>query len=136
MVNNSTGEPAHAGSWKAWMDGYGTTHTDTLSQAVSIPAGCTATLSFFLHIDTAETTTTTAYDTLTVKAGSTVLATYSNLNNNTGFAQKCFTSPPSRHHQHLFHRRRGLHPADLVRARRHHRHRELIPSALQRRSAT
>ena len=23
------GEPAHSGSWKAWLDGYGTTHTDT-----------------------------------------------------------------------------------------------------------
>jgi hypothetical protein len=49
-----------------------------------------ATFSFYLHIDTAETTTTTAYDKLTVKAGSTVLATYSNLNKNTGYAQKSF----------------------------------------------
>ena len=63
------GEPAHSGSWKAWLDGYGTTHTDTLSQSVTIPAGCAATLTFWLHIDTAETTTTTAYDKLTVKAG-------------------------------------------------------------------
>ena len=65
--SNSTSEPPHSGSWKAWLDGYGTTHTDTLSQSVTIPAGCTATsFSFWLHIDTAETTTTTAYDTLTV----------------------------------------------------------------------
>ena len=90
VVDNSTGEAAHSGSWKAWMDGYGSTHTDTLSQSVSIPAGCRATLSFWLHIDTAETTTTTAYDKLTVKAGSTTLATYSNLNKNTGYAQKSF----------------------------------------------
>ena len=72
------------------MDGYGTTHTDSLSQSVTIPAGCTATFSFWLHIDTAETTTTTAYDKLTVKAGSTTLATYSNLNKNTGYIQKSF----------------------------------------------
>jgi aminopeptidase S len=91
LVDSSTGEAAHSGSWKAWMDGYGTSHTDTLSQAVSLPAGCTTyTLSFWLHIDTAETTTTTAYDTLTVKAGTTTLATYSNLNKNTGYAQKSF----------------------------------------------
>ena len=90
VVDNSTGEAAHSGSWKAWMDGYGSTHTDTLSQSVSIPAGCRATLSFWLHIDTAETTTSTAYDKLTVKAGSTTLATYSNLNKNTGYAQKSF----------------------------------------------
>jgi Zn-dependent metalloprotease len=91
VIDNSTGQAAHSGSWKAWMNGYGTTHTDTLSQSVTIPAGCTATFSFWLHIDTAETTTTTAYDTLTVKAGSTTLATYSNLNKNTGYAQKSFT---------------------------------------------
>ena len=89
VVDNSTGEAAHSGSWKAWMDGYGSTHTDTLSQSVSIPAGCKATLSFWLHIDTAESGTT-AYDKLTVKAGSTTLATYSNANANTGYAQKSF----------------------------------------------
>ncbi|MBM9510375.1 putative Ig domain-containing protein [Actinacidiphila acididurans] len=89
VIDNSTGEPAHSGSWKAWLNGYGTTHTDTLSQTVTIPAGCTtANFTFYLHIDTAETTTTTAYDKLTVTAGSTTLATYSNLNKNTGYAQK------------------------------------------------
>ncbi len=93
VIDNSTGEAAHAGSWKAWMNGYGTTHTDTLSQSVTIPAGCVATFSFWLHIDTAETTTTTAYDKLTVKAGTTTLATYSNLNKNTGYVQKSFTVP-------------------------------------------
>jgi hypothetical protein len=55
---------------------------------VTIPTGCRATLSFYLHIDTAETTTSTAYDTLTVKAGTTTLATYSNLNATTGYTQK------------------------------------------------
>jgi len=91
VVDNSTSEPAHTGSWKAWLDGYGTTHTDTLSQSVTIPSGCTGTFTFWLHVDTSETTSTTAYDTLTVKAGSTTLATYSNLNHNTGYAQKSFT---------------------------------------------
>ncbi|SEN96062.1 kumamolisin, partial [Actinacidiphila rubida] len=89
VIDNSTGEAAHSGSWKAWLNGYGTTHTDTLSQSVTVPASCTtATLTFYLHIDTAETTTTTAYDKLTLTAGSTTLATYSNLNKNTGYAQK------------------------------------------------
>jgi len=50
------------------MDGYGTTHTDTVMQTVTIPAGATAaTLTLFLHIDSAETSTTTAFDTLTVQ---------------------------------------------------------------------
>jgi hypothetical protein len=86
---NGAGETAHSGSWYAWLDGYGTTHTDTLSQTVTVPSGCTNyTFSFWLHIDTAETTTTTAYDKLTVQAGSTTLATYSNLNHNSGYVQK------------------------------------------------
>ena len=73
------------------MDGYGTTHTDTLSQTVTIPAGCTATtFSFWLHVDTAETTTTTAFDQLTVQVNSTTLATLSNLDKGTGYAQRSF----------------------------------------------
>jgi phosphatidylinositol-3-phosphatase len=90
VISNSSSEPAHSGSWDAWLDGYGTTTTNTLSQTITIPAGCRATLSFWLHIDTAETSTTTAYDKLTVKANSTVLATYSNLNHNSGYSQKSF----------------------------------------------
>ncbi|MEU9130053.1 protease pro-enzyme activation domain-containing protein [Kitasatospora sp. NPDC048540] len=89
VVDNASGEAAHAGSWKAWMDGYGSSHTDTLSQTVSIPAGCKASFSFWVHIDTAETGST-AYDKLTVQAGSTTLATYSNANAATGFVQKTF----------------------------------------------
>jgi hypothetical protein len=90
VIDNSTGEAAHSGSWKAWLNGYGTTHTDTLSQSVTVPAGCTATFSFYLHIDTAETGST-AYDKLTVKSGSTTLATYSNVNAATGYSLKTFT---------------------------------------------
>ncbi|MDH6115047.1 hypothetical protein P3T36_007336 [Kitasatospora sp. MAP12-15] len=97
VINNSSSEPAHSGSWDAWLDGYGTAHTDTLSQAVTLPAGCTNyQLSFWLHIDTAETTTTGAYDTLSVQVlngAGTVLGTlgsYSNLNHNTGYAQHTF----------------------------------------------
>ncbi len=87
----SSGEPTHSGTWNAWLDGYGTSHTDTLSQSVTIPSGCsTYTLSFWLHIDTAETTTVTAYDKLTVTLGSTTLATYSNLNKGTGYVQRSF----------------------------------------------
>jgi subtilase family serine protease len=88
---NGPQEPAHSGTWDAWLDGYGRSHTDTLSQSLTIPSGCsTYTLSFWLHIDTAERTTTTAYDKLTVSLGSTTLATYSNLNKAAGYAQHSF----------------------------------------------
>ena len=97
VIDSSTGEAAHSGSWKAWLDGYGAAHTDSILQQVAIPSTVTtATLSFWLHIDTAETTTTSAFDTLKVQirnSSGTVLATlatYSNLNKNTGYAQKSF----------------------------------------------
>src|SRR5438270_2586851 len=97
VINNSTSEPPHSGSWDAWLNGYGATHTDTALQQVTIPSAATAaTLSFFLHIDSAETSTTTAFDTLTVQirnSSGTVLstlATYSNLNKATGYSQKSF----------------------------------------------
>ncbi|MFF0788111.1 putative Ig domain-containing protein [Streptomyces spiralis] len=89
VITNDTGEPARSGSYKAWLDGYGSTHTDTLSQSVTIPAGCKATLTFYLHIDTSESGST-AYDKLTVTAGSKSLATYSNVNAASGYAQKSF----------------------------------------------
>src|SRR4029077_17895939 len=86
------------GSWDAWLDGWGTTNTDTLSQTVKLPSGCsTYSLSFCLHIDTAETTTTTKYDTLKVQvlnSSGTVLSTlhtYSNLDHNIGYAQHSFS---------------------------------------------
>jgi hypothetical protein len=97
VIDNSTGQAARTGSWKAWMDGYGSAHTDTLSQDVAIPStATTATLSFYLHIDSAETTTTTAFDKLTVQIRNTAgtvlatLGTYSNLNKATGYSQKSF----------------------------------------------
>ncbi|MFE9495794.1 putative Ig domain-containing protein [Streptomyces collinus] len=89
VITTDTGEAAHGGSYKAWLDGYGSSHTDTLSQSVTVPSGCKATLTFYLHVDTAETGST-AYDKLTVSAGSTTLATYSNVNAASGYAQKTF----------------------------------------------
>ncbi len=87
--NDTTDEPAHSGSWDAWLDGYGSAHTDTLSQAVTVPTGCNATFSFWLHVDTAKTSGT-AQDKLTVTANSTTLATYSNLNAANGYVQETF----------------------------------------------
>ncbi|MEV7689821.1 hydrolase [Streptomyces bungoensis] len=97
VITNDTGEAAHSGSYKAWLDGYGSAHTDTVAQTVTVPAGCTsANLSFYLHVDTAETSTSTAYDTLKAQvldSSGTVLstlATYSNLNAAAGYTQRSF----------------------------------------------
>ncbi len=98
VINNSSAEPPHSGAWDAWLDGYGTTHTDSAVQTVTIPStATTATLSFWLHIDTAETTTTTAFDTLQVQvlnSSNVVLATlgtFSNLNHAAGYQQHSFS---------------------------------------------
>ncbi|MFF9243367.1 M1 family aminopeptidase [Streptomyces sp. NPDC014776] len=89
VITSRSGQSAHGGSSYAWLDGVGSTHTDTLSQSVTVPAGCaTATLTFWLHIDTDETTSSIAYDKLTAKIGATTLATYSNLDDATGYVQK------------------------------------------------
>jgi PKD repeat protein len=92
--DSCSGETAHAGAGFAWLDGYGSAHVDTASQAVTIPAGSTsATLSFWLHVDTAETTTSHAYDTMKVQvfdAAGTLLGTvaqFSNLDAASGYQQ-------------------------------------------------
>jgi hypothetical protein len=98
VITNSSSQSARTGSYYAWLDGYGTATSDTLSQSVTIPSDCTAAaLSFYLHIDTAETSTSTAYDTLKVQvlnSSGTVLstlATYSNLNAASGYTQRSFS---------------------------------------------
>jgi len=97
VINNTSAEPPHSGTWDAWLDGHGSTTTDSIMQQVSIPSNATsAILSFWLHIDTAETSTTQPYDTLTVQVrntSGTVLstpATFSNLNHAAGYQQQTF----------------------------------------------
>jgi len=85
---NGASEPTHSGTWNAWLNGYGTPHTDSITQSVTIPAAGSATLSYYVHIDSAETSTTSAFDTMTVRAGSTGLQTLSNLDAAGGYQLK------------------------------------------------
>jgi hypothetical protein len=96
-----TQEAAYTGSYCAWLDGYTSAHTDYLSQAVTLPTTLhSATLNVWLHIDTSETVTT-AKDlfTITLKNSSgtvlSTLATFSNLNKNTGYAEYTYAVPTS-----------------------------------------
>ncbi|HLK01605.1 MAG TPA: PKD domain-containing protein [Streptosporangiaceae bacterium] len=98
VINKNSLEPPHSGTWDAWLDGWGKTTTDTLSQTITLPTGCTNyNFSFWLHINTAETTKTTAYDTLKVQvldsSGNVLstLHTYSNLDHNAGYLQRSFS---------------------------------------------
>jgi hypothetical protein len=97
VINNSSTTPAHTGSYKAKLNGYGTARTDTLMQQVTIPSSATsATLKFWLQVRSAETTTTTAYDTLKAQVRSSsgavlaTLASYSNLNKGSSYVLKSF----------------------------------------------
>src|SRR5438132_11106863 len=66
-INNTSAELPHSGSWDAWLSGHGTISTDTLYQDVAVPSGVSsATLSFWLHIDTYDASTT-AHDRLRVQ---------------------------------------------------------------------
>ncbi|MGW6915452.1 putative Ig domain-containing protein [Kitasatospora sp. NPDC054939] len=89
VVDNGSSQAAKSGSWKAWLNGYGSTRTDSLTQTVTIPAGCKATLSFWLHIDTNESGST-AYDKLTVTVNGTALKTYSNADSAAGYQLRTF----------------------------------------------
>ncbi|MDQ1722460.1 MAG: phosphatidylinositol-3-phosphatase [Pseudonocardiales bacterium] len=96
VVRETTAQRAYGGSWLAWLGGKAVARTDTLSQTVSIPTGCRASLSFWLHIDTAEQTRRTGYDTLSATLESpsgavlATLATYSNLDAAAGYQLRTF----------------------------------------------
>jgi hypothetical protein len=92
-ITNDTGGTPHSGSWYAWLDGYGASHTDSVQQTVTIPSASSATLGFYLYVASDETTTSTAYDTLKVQVtpsggSTTTVATYSNLNKGSGYVQR------------------------------------------------
>jgi Zn-dependent metalloprotease len=94
-ITNSSLRPARTGTWKLWLQGNGFTTTENINQSVAIPGTATAaSLSFWIRIDTAETTTSTVYDTARIQivdgGTTTTLATYSNLNKNTTYVQKTF----------------------------------------------
>jgi serine protease len=87
-----TGTDARTGSGFASLNGWGQATSYKLDQTFSIPSSVTgSSLSFYLKTQTDETAAT-AYDTLKVQAISggvtTTLATYSNLNNSTGYVLK------------------------------------------------
>lgn len=95
VIDNRTNlQPPRSGSWKAWLNGFGNTTTETLAQTVTIPAGCTnATLKFWLRIDSSENLPN-VYDTLKLTVtpaggAATTLAQWSNLDKS-GYALKSY----------------------------------------------
>ncbi|MFF9061714.1 M28 family peptidase [Streptomyces sp. NPDC014882] len=93
-IGAHSGQSAHSGTRFAWLGGYGSTGSDSLSQTVTVPSGCAkATLTYWLHIDTDESGST-VYDRFTVKAGTTTLATLSNADAASGYVQRTLDLSP------------------------------------------
>ncbi|MBO0835586.1 MAG: putative Ig domain-containing protein, partial [Actinobacteria bacterium] len=98
VLSNLPLEPPHTGTFDAWLGGAGASHSDSLSQTVTIPASAlTANFSFWLHTDTAEKTSIGACDVLWVQVLSAAgkplqtLAQYSNLNAAAGYVLHAFS---------------------------------------------
>ncbi len=90
----SSGEDPISGSnYDAWLDGYGDPHTDTLSQSVTLPSGCSGTLEVWLHIDSDDTSGTNG--SFTIQVAGTTIATFTNLNANSGYTEHSYTVPSS-----------------------------------------
>jgi subtilase family serine protease len=60
LASTSEGVPAEGdNTYLAWLDGYGTSHTDTLAQTVAIPANCTsAVFTYWVEVNSTVTSTT------------------------------------------------------------------------------
>ncbi len=96
VIVEYTSVSPHSGSWYAWFGGLGEAHTDTVSQQVSLPSGCsTYSLSFWMDVDTTEQGTTVR-DTMRVQildSGGSVMSTlveYSNVDDSSGYQRKTF----------------------------------------------
>jgi Putative Ig domain len=83
--------PLSPSTYDAWLDGYGEPWTDTLSQTVTEPSGCTGTLEVWLHIDSDQTSGTNG--SFTVQVAGTTVGTFTNLNANSGYTEHSFTIP-------------------------------------------
>jgi len=93
VITNDASQPARAGQWKAWLGGWGETHTDRVARIVTLPSTGTAMLRFHLHVVTEEQNNV-AYDKFHVRVRTTsgtvgslrqTLLTLSNLNASAGY---------------------------------------------------
>jgi hypothetical protein len=87
----SSEPPLAPSTYDAWLDGYAAPHTDTVSQTVQEPGGCTGTLEVWLHIDSDQTGSTNG--SFTIQVAGTTLGTFTNLDANSGYTERSFTIP-------------------------------------------
>ncbi|MCH8614267.1 trypsin-like peptidase domain-containing protein [Arsenicicoccus dermatophilus] len=87
VIIDNSGRKAHSGTWKMWLGGNGITASEYEQQTFTVPAGG-ATLTYWIAIDTAETSSYSKYDKATVSVNGTTVASYSNLDKTNGYVQK------------------------------------------------
>jgi hypothetical protein len=76
LADTGEGVPAQAGSWLAWLDGYGAAHTDTLAQTVTIPSNCkNATFTYWVEVQSSTTNTNNKLVLQVLNSSGTVLQT-------------------------------------------------------------
>ena len=76
LANTDEGVPAQAGSWLAWLDGYGAAHTDTVAQKVTIPSTCvSATFTYWVEVNSTTTNTNNKLVLDILNASGTVVQT-------------------------------------------------------------
>lgn len=89
-ITDDSGIPPRTGTWRAWLGGTGTDHTDTLQQDVTIPGGSRAALSFYLTVRSGEGFHQ-VYDRLRVQvvsgSGTQTLRTFTNRDHGTSYVQ-------------------------------------------------
>jgi Zn-dependent metalloprotease len=97
VIGSYAGQAPYDGTRFAWLGGNGVSARETITQTVAIPGGAVAAnLTFALHIDTAENTSSVAYDKMVVTVKNPTgtvlgtLATYSNLNKAAGYQIRSF----------------------------------------------
>ncbi|WP_409485095.1 M4 family metallopeptidase [Arsenicicoccus dermatophilus] len=92
-ITDNSGRKAHSGNWKLWLGGNGSSGTEYEQQTIKVPAGSPK-LTYWVAIDTAETSYYSKYDTAKVQViddGTKVaytVASYSNLDKTSGYVQK------------------------------------------------
>jgi subtilase family serine protease len=76
LADTGEGVPAQAGSWLAWLDGYGSAHTDTVAQTVTIPSTCvSASFTYWVEVNSTTTNTSNALVLQVLNSSGTVVQT-------------------------------------------------------------
>ncbi|MGN6608668.1 MAG: putative Ig domain-containing protein [Jatrophihabitans sp.] len=83
---------AHSGIRHAVLGGTGTAHLSTLAQTITVPAGCAATLAWWVRIASNDHTGR-VHDTLTVTVDGRTVATASNRDASARWARRTITLP-------------------------------------------